>query len=207
MSEDNKALIDEIVGIEWEMFHTVNNIGGTADCQNQPETFDIMRRSNLMTWPEELLYSYRSDLVGALQAGHNMMTEKYARMMKATSPEEYENLKRFLPFVTARKQELVDSVANILALWEESVRKRYPFISQNGRQLMHEGEGPGTKTSFETYVSAELATYSENTLSLYYDHVHSWLEQGINGSERVYENMVKLYGYASLEEANAILSN
>ena len=40
-----EELTDGIVAAEWFMFDKVNNIGGRADCQDDLETFSIMRRS------------------------------------------------------------------------------------------------------------------------------------------------------------------
>ena len=37
--------IEEIIKIEWQMLQTVDNIGGRASCQDDDETFYIMRRS------------------------------------------------------------------------------------------------------------------------------------------------------------------
>ena len=39
----NKQLsISEIISIEWDMFQQVQNIGGRAECQDDPETFQII---------------------------------------------------------------------------------------------------------------------------------------------------------------------
>lgn len=204
--ESNKFIIDEIIALEWEMFHSVNNIGGRADCQDQLETFDIMRRCNLMTWPEELLCSYRADLYSAVDEGRNLMTEKYARMMEHTSPEEYESIKGFLPPVGEEAENLVEQAVSILMPWEEAMRDRYPFIAVRGRGL-GESEDAGPKTSFETYLRSELKTYSVATLRLYAAHLEFLESAGENGSRKVYENMVHLYGYSGLEEANEAMSS
>lgn len=83
MSSD---LIDLVIDKEWKMFDRVQNEGGRASCQNDPATFRIMRASQFMTWPEDLLRSYLADLEHAERAGRNLLTEKYAFMMEYTLP-------------------------------------------------------------------------------------------------------------------------
>ena len=68
-----------------------------SDNPDDWNTFSIMRRSQYMTWNEELLTSYRNDLAEADSNGWNLITEKYARMMESTSPEQYRELKKNLP--------------------------------------------------------------------------------------------------------------
>ena len=82
-------LIDAIVQLEWPMFAGVNNEGGKAACQMDLATFRIMRISQYSAWGEELLESCLADLRAAQNQGRNLMTEKYARMMKTTFPDEY----------------------------------------------------------------------------------------------------------------------
>jgi hypothetical protein len=89
-------LIDAIVQIEWPMFAGVNNEGGKAACQMDLATFRIMRISQYSAWGEELLESCLADLRAAQNQGRNLMTEKYARMMKTTFPDEY-SLRSILP--------------------------------------------------------------------------------------------------------------
>ena len=40
-----QELAEEITQREWKMFHNTQNIGGQASCQNDRETFEIMRKS------------------------------------------------------------------------------------------------------------------------------------------------------------------
>lgn len=65
----NAPLIDEIISLEWDMFAAVQNAGGPTACQQQPETFDLMRRSQYLTWPAIVLCSYRDDLRTARDQG------------------------------------------------------------------------------------------------------------------------------------------
>ena len=89
-------LIDAIVQIEWPMFAGVNNEGGKAACQMDLATFRIMRISQYSAWGEELLESCLADLRAAQNQGRNLMTEKYARMMKTTFPDEYPAIEKSL---------------------------------------------------------------------------------------------------------------
>jgi hypothetical protein len=57
-----KELINKIVAKEWEMFQNVTNQGGRASCQENPDTFEIMRSSQWETWPVEALESYLDDM-------------------------------------------------------------------------------------------------------------------------------------------------
>ena len=92
-------LMSEIIKLEWDMFSHVSNVGGPASCQMRPDTFKIMRKSQAATWSDELLASYLEDLKAATREGRNIMTEKYARMMESTFPEEYRKLAASLPSV------------------------------------------------------------------------------------------------------------
>ena len=82
-------LIASIVALEWEMFQNVNNVGGRAACQDNFETFSVMRSSQATAWSEAALASYLEDLTDAQENGRNLLTEKYARMMEFTAPLEY----------------------------------------------------------------------------------------------------------------------
>ncbi|MBQ7585345.1 MAG: DUF4125 family protein, partial [Desulfovibrionaceae bacterium] len=77
---DRNACLEAIVDLEWKMFSAVQNVGGRASCQNDPQTFRIMRLSQCATWDDALISSYLDDLKLATLEGRNLMTEKYARM-------------------------------------------------------------------------------------------------------------------------------
>lgn len=187
--------------MEWTMFQNVSNHGGRASCQDDPKTFEIMRSSQWVTWPEEALASYLEDLKKAFQDGRNLVTEKYARMMQSTAPLEFAQFKDQLPPLSQEMIRLIDDIVTIHLSWEEELMTIYPHLCKRGRPV-YAGEDSPYATSIETYLRGELGTYSQKTLHLYYQHILKEKAEGINGSKCLLENTVKRYGFKSLEEAN-----
>jgi len=194
-------LIAEIVEIEWNMFHNVPNIGGTAACQEDLKTFEIMRFSQAMSWSEAALDSYMDDLAEAKKSGRNLLTEKYARMMKSTSPLEYAQIEHLLPPLEPEVPPLIDKSIKIVLSWEEELAEKYPYLLAKGRPI-HSSDDALPVTSIETYLRGELATYSPGTLELYYENLLKQKAENINGSEITLAHTMKRYGFNSLEEAN-----
>ena len=64
----------------------VKNLGGRADCQDDWFTFSIMRISQYLTWNKTMLLQYSYDFARELERGHNLIEEKYGRMMESTAP-------------------------------------------------------------------------------------------------------------------------
>lgn len=205
MKEETSPIIDEIIEREWRMFSAVQSLDGQTACQRQPDTFDLQRRSQYLTWPAVLLCSYRDDLRAASDEGRNLMTEKYARMMEHTDPDAFAAIEERLPPLEDGVAELADGAADLIVSWEADARARHPFIVERGRDLSDDAASR-QGTSFETYLRAELRTYSPRTLRLYARHLQGLADQGINGSELIYEQLVRLYGYESLDEASAAMS-
>lgn len=69
-------IIEQIIKLEWKQFDKVKNEGGRASCQDDFETFSIMRKGQYLAWPEELLKSYCVDLQVAEEKGWNLIMEK-----------------------------------------------------------------------------------------------------------------------------------
>ena len=88
--------IEKLIQMEWEDFQKVNNEGGRASCQDDPETFFIMRRSHFAPWTEELIDCVLADMNRAHEQGRNLVMEKYAWMMASTAPEQFKKLHHFL---------------------------------------------------------------------------------------------------------------
>jgi hypothetical protein len=196
-----EEIIARIIAIEWKMFQDVPNIGGSAPCQDEQRTFEIMRMSQAANWSEAALESYLDDLAEAQKQERNLMTEKYARMMKSTSPAEYAHIEHLVPPVNPEVLPLIEKIAAIILGWEKELFKKYPFVLRQGRPI---GSSSDTLlvTSFETYLKGELATYSPKTLKLYHEHLVKEQSEYINGSEITLLQTIKQYGFHSLEEAN-----
>ena len=95
--------IAELILKEWDQFQKVQNEGGRASCQNQMREFVINRLAQFLTWNDEMRESYYQDLDEAERFGWNLLTEKYARMMKYTAPQRYAVLCNRLPVVSEVK--------------------------------------------------------------------------------------------------------
>jgi hypothetical protein len=196
---EQKALIDQIIAIEWEMFSEVSNIGGKADCQNDPQTFKLMRRSQAGTWSQTLLESYLDDLQTARSRGINLMSQKYARMMEFTYPDEYALIKDQLPVVDELTRQRIEEIIAIHIAWDQEVNQRYPRLRGRGRPATSQNDSIA-RTSAETYMRGELQTYSPRTIEIYYRETMAARQAGINQAEKNLESTVRAYGYASLEE-------
>ena len=55
---EKEEWIDQIVALEWKQFQAVQNEGGRAACQDDWETFQIMRKSQFMAWDMDVLISF-----------------------------------------------------------------------------------------------------------------------------------------------------
>ena len=183
-------IIESIIQMEWEFFDKVENEGGRASCQDNWETFSKMRRSQYMAWPEPLIESWKSDLVRANEEGRNPLTEKYGYMM-CVSPKKID---------TARR------IVDRLIPQNETFRAKYPRVSGRGRPLRTSEEPAAGWTSIETYELGELWTYSQKTLELFEANLDAFEKEGKSYPETVVENGLKLRGFKSLEEAEAILA-
>lgn len=196
---EKDPLIAAIIEAEWQMFDKVQNEGGRAACQNDARTFAIMRYSQFAPLPQDVLKSYRDDLAVAAREGRNLLAEKYAYMMEYTDPATFDRtLRDHLPAVSAYKQELCARIANRLIRDEQQFAARYPALHAQSRPT--EG-AQADDVSVHVYALGELKTYSERTLERYDAWLRAHPEENISVS--VHRVMVQLYGYDSLEAAEA----
>ncbi len=196
-------LVEEVIRREWDQFQRTENEGGRASCQGNWPMFHQMRASQFMTWPEDLLRSYLDDLDEANRVGRNLVTEKYARMMASTAPDEYrERIEPFIPRLSDERVARQERVIAVQVAWARDFRGRYPKLGAAMRVLTTAEDTP-EDTSFETYLRGELDTYSDRTMALYEAMVENLQAAGRNLTEQTVANTVRLGGFADLEEAEA----
>ena len=191
-----EQLLESILQKEWNMFQKVNNAGGRASCQDDMASFIIMRTAQLLVWGDSVLASYHQDLEQARMDGRNLMTEKYARMMEFTHPEEYRKIRTSLPELDDFVKDLARVIVDVYTNWEEEVKRRYPNVRSRGRRESAQTQG---YISAAGYLYCELLTYSERTLT--YMICYMGEKQGKNLYIEELENIAKAYGYQSLDEA------
>lgn len=196
-------LVEEVIRREWNQFQRTENEGGRASCQGNWPMFHQMRASQFMTWPEDLLRSYLDDLDEANRVDRNLVTEKYARMMASTAPDEYhERIEPFIPRLSDERVARQERVIAVQVAWARDFRGRYPKLGAAMRVLTTAEDTP-EDTSFETYLRGELGTYSDRTMALYEAMVEDLQAAGRNLTEQTVANTVRLGGFADLEEAEA----
>lgn len=196
----NMDIIEKIIELEWKQFDRVKNEGGRADCQDDFETFSIMRKSQYLTWTRDLLNSFYQDLLVAERKGWNLIMEKYARMMKSTNPKKYMVFEKDLPVISDERIAIQEEIIKIQVAWMEEFASRYPKMARNTRSI-RTSEDTAFNTSYETYLRGELSTYSENTFVRYSNFVVDLLKENRNLALETMENTAKLYGYKSIQAA------
>lgn len=198
--EEMNPIIEQIVEMEWEMFQNVRNTGGRAACQDDFETFDVMRKSQFLTWDLPLLESYWQDLQEGKAQGRNLVMEKYAYMMESTASKEYEAIAAGLPKISEEKQSMIEQIVAIQVGWREEFAEKYPHLSGQAR-IIHTSEDTLYDISFETYLRGELKTYSMQTLVLYGRRIVAFVQEQKNMTEEIMRYTTTFYGYKTLEDA------
>lgn len=198
----DEELVKEIAKTEFKAFDKVKNEGGRADCQNDFYTFSIMRESQYMTWTREMLLQYYYDFTRELSYGHNLITEKYGRMMESTAPEKYEEIKDNFPFISPEKKSVIEAIVAIQVGWMLEFTDKYPKLGLRSRSVQTFDDN-AYNTSYETYLRGEISTYSDKMLQLYGAFIAGLAQSGENLAFKTMENSVKLYGYESLDAAEA----
>ena len=199
-AKDNEELVEEIARLEFEAFDKVKNEGGRAGCQNDWSTFSIMRKSQYLTWDRVMLQQYLYDFYREYHRGHNLIEEKYGRMMESTAPDRYEEIKSHFPELTLEKKNIIEQIVGLQVKWMEDFSVSYPALAGNARNI-HTYEDTPEDTSYETYLRGELGTYSDKMLELYGRYVVEYARSGRNTAYEIMKNSVKMYGYQDVETA------
>jgi len=204
VEKSKEELAELIARKEFEAFDKVKNQGGRADCQDDWFTFSIMRKSQYLTWNQTMLLQYAYDFDRELSKGHNLIEEKYGRMMESTAPSEYEKIKEHFPLISPQKKQIIEEVVALQVQWMEAFAAEYPKLAGNARSI-HTYEDHLWNTSYETYLRGELSTYSDKMLELYAKYIVEYARAGKNVARDIMEESVWMYGYEGLNEAEAVL--
>lgn len=191
-------LLQQILAIEWQMFQSVHNRKGRANCQSDEHTFTIMRLSQFSAWDEATLTSYYQDILETKKNGRNIMTEKYAYMMAKTHPNEFELIQNYLPAVSMEKRQLVHLILRQELHWVTEIAKAHPNIKRGGRPI-YQADANSEETSFEIYTAGELLTYSLDTLKSLWAYIQHLKSLGRNLNLEIFQYTAALYGFDSID--------
>lgn len=173
-----EALLAEIIERELVMFLATPNEGGTAICQQRPDSFRVMRRMAHEPLNTDTLASYLDDLRNAELAGRNFMIEKYARMDDRLPPLSV--------------SPLLDEIADAEEIFMRDASAKYPNVIV-----------PDNRRAFKKYLRCELETLSPGTLALYARDLRHARQTGRNTALERYACLARLMGKSSLEELEA----
>ena len=169
-----EELLRDIVAIELRMFLTVQTAAPTT-CQEQPETFKLMRRAGFHVLSPETLESYLHDLQEALEEDRNLVTLKYAR------------IDELIP--SLNDNPVIGKIVGIEERWFKELEQKYPLTFRNRAEF-----------AAGTYLRSELETYSDRTLELYLKDVTKALHEGRNLTAERYTYLFKQLGYNSIDD-------
>lgn len=198
---EREQLIFDIASAEWDFFQLVNNTGGRASCQGNPDTFFKMRMSQWMVYSDQVLRSYWTDLERAAAENRNPLFEKYGYMMDTIYPEEYEQIRHALPAVSQEKADKIEQIVKIHLEWDAWMFEHYPNIRRNGRVMTAGEDSLYDGSSMESYLRGELKTCSEQTVELILAETQAAYGRQENLLKQIIANETAFYGYASLEDA------
>ena len=159
-----------------------------------------MRKSQYLTFTRPMLLQYLYDFQREYDRGHNLIEEKYGRMMESTAPEEYEQIKTHFPELSEEKKAIIEAVVAMQVGWMEEFERNFPVLAGNARSI-HTAEDHLYNTSYETYLRGELGTYSDKMLELYGRYLVEYAKKGRNLTCDIMGHSVRMYGYRDLEDA------
>ena len=99
----------------------------------------------------------------------------------------------------------VDDIVAAHVAWKEDLDSRFPSLADRGRPLRSRDDRPGW-VSMETYLRAELRTYSPKTIALYHRATMERLRKGESEAEQNLLHQVQQYGFEDIESAEKHLS-
>lgn len=174
MGDVKEDLIQQVLDIELESWNKIHQ----GQNNETPEGFLRVRKSMFRTWSMGTLQSYFKDLSKYKMTRMNIMFLKYARIDNRIPP--------------LNDSDLIPKIVEVEARWQDEISQKYPKLFRNN-----------SNESFKKYLSAELETYSADTLQGYYSDIAEAAVKKVNLAEERYLGMFKDLGFSTLEEANS----
>lgn len=191
-------LIQQLIDLEWQFFTQVQGLNGRAVCQENPQTFALMRRAQHQIFSEKTLDALMNDLLDAAEAGRNPMTEKYARMMEQSDPAYFaRELAAECPPLSAEKTAAIQALRQVFADAQASFSEKELARQVQGRVAV---SGAGEVSGLD-YLMGEMATWSLDTLNAAHEDIRGWLAAGRNPVEVIVAYTVEAYQVKAQEEA------
>lgn len=179
--------IIQVISIEWAMFDKVNENKVRASCQDDWETFFIMRRSQFEAWSQEAVSSYLEDLLEASYQGRNLIEEKYKMMMCGG---ELDSIMKRAGFPSEEIIRIVDQICRVMMDWTVEMRTKMPQTAQGARPVFSYEDVLGV-TSIQTYLRCELLTCSLKTLQALWKHIQVLQKEKKNLPLMIWQNTIR----------------
>jgi hypothetical protein len=191
MYQNKLDLALKICDIEFSMHQKLNAYGGVQECQYNKSYYYIMRLSQHLNLSLEFLKSYYNDLVEAQNNNISIPFIKYAFMEKTTDIDMYNNVKDLLPVISPKRQELQEAIISLQLEMMEKYSKKNSDI--NNMRTLYTSTDNKNNASYETYLRAELSSYSEASVLEYAKNLTLFSKRKINFVKEVVDLSKYLY--------------
>ena len=153
--------LERVVALEWEQFDAVLGMNGRAGCQDDLRRFSAYRCAQYLAFPHGLIPRVLAELEQAGLSGRNLVEEKYARMMAATDPAEFNRTwANALPLTSAVKRGTLGQLRELL---EPALAQAARDLPQTHRHARPDVSSAGAVSALD-YFLAELEGYSLSTI-------------------------------------------
>lgn len=153
--------LERVVALEWEQFDAVLGMNGRAGCQDDLRRFSAYRCAQYLAFPHGLIPRVLAELEQAELSGRNLVEEKYARMMAATDPAEFNRTwANALPLTSAVKRGTLGQLRELL---EPALAQAARDLPQTHRHARPDVSSAGAVSALD-YFLAELEGYSLSTI-------------------------------------------
>ena len=153
--------LERVVALEWEQFDAVLGLNGRAGCQDDLRRFSAYRCAQYLAFPHGLIPRVLAELEQAELSGRNLVEEKYARMMAATDPAEFNRTwANALPLTSAVKRGTLGQLRELL---EPALAQAARDLPQTHRHARPDVSSAGAVSALD-YFLAELEGYSLSTI-------------------------------------------